>query len=420
LKRWDGSADQGGVLSSTFTWLDYSERERRRVRDVLEVFREQETIDELGIGTLREAFADLLFPGTSTVMTRARYFLFVPWIYLRLERSHVPAARFAARLREDELRLMRALLDTGETEGIIGRVARNRLQRLPSNIYWQGLGVWGIRLFPGGQTDYQRTIESFYASVRQTLATREDESDEFGTRRNWHAGLPSIPDAFPGTASIHLRRIDAEYLCERISSARARTGEESLLAFLARSEEPDVADYVWEVSQVLDAPAHIADWLVHLRAFSEVMHGAALLYNLMLAQLDGREERIEEYEARLATWRETLDRRQSELATWDRDAFWALVRASGARAGERTRTFVDAWLDLAIVEKTRPDLTESTEARALIRARERQLKGGRARLVNKRALENWSGWSGASQMAYRWGIASRLLGDIHEGLRADA
>ena len=45
-----------------------------------------DTRDELGIGSVRDAFADMLFPGTSTIMTRARYFLLVPWTYQRLER----------------------------------------------------------------------------------------------------------------------------------------------------------------------------------------------------------------------------------------------------------------------------------------------------------------------------------------------
>jgi Family of unknown function (DUF6361) len=37
----------------------------------------------LGLGTIRDAFADMLFPGTSAPRIRPRYFLIVPWIYLR-------------------------------------------------------------------------------------------------------------------------------------------------------------------------------------------------------------------------------------------------------------------------------------------------------------------------------------------------
>ena len=68
-------------MASTFTWLDYSEVERRRMLDVIDLFGEKTTRDELGIGGVRDAFADLLFPGTTTIQATAKYFLFVPWMY---------------------------------------------------------------------------------------------------------------------------------------------------------------------------------------------------------------------------------------------------------------------------------------------------------------------------------------------------
>jgi hypothetical protein len=58
-------------MMSAFVWLDYSERERRKMLDVVDLFREHGTRDELGIGSVWDAFADLLYPGTSTIMTRA-------------------------------------------------------------------------------------------------------------------------------------------------------------------------------------------------------------------------------------------------------------------------------------------------------------------------------------------------------------
>ena len=56
------------------------------MRRVLDLFREQGTVDEMGLGTLRDALADALFPGTSSIHTRLRYALFIPWIY-RASRS---------------------------------------------------------------------------------------------------------------------------------------------------------------------------------------------------------------------------------------------------------------------------------------------------------------------------------------------
>ena len=58
-------------MGSVFAWLDQSEEQRRKVLDVVDLFREQGTVDELGFGTIRDALADILFPGTSNLMTRA-------------------------------------------------------------------------------------------------------------------------------------------------------------------------------------------------------------------------------------------------------------------------------------------------------------------------------------------------------------
>lgn len=37
-------------MASSFTWLDYSEYERRKMLDVIELFGERTTRDELGLG----------------------------------------------------------------------------------------------------------------------------------------------------------------------------------------------------------------------------------------------------------------------------------------------------------------------------------------------------------------------------------
>jgi hypothetical protein len=407
-------------LASSFAWLDYSERERRQVRDVLDLFREQDTRDELGIGQIRDAFADLLFPGTTTIMTRARYFLFVPWIYLRLEQNRVPAARFLARLREEENRLTRILLASHESDGVIGRLAGDHLQRLPSNIYWLGLRSWGIRLFLGGQAEYHRSVDSFYASIGRALATREDASEEFDLRRNWHGGLPRPPEGFPTDASMSLREIEATYLCERIAAADTTTKDESLLAFLAREGHPAECEYVWMHPQAGDFPPHISGWLTHMRTFSETLHGAALLYNLMLAELEGRDELEAEYRDRLRAWSAGLDSRAAHLAGWDRREFWRLVGTSRAHTGRWTNEFVDAWLDVAVAAERRTGVADAAGPRELIERRERTLKGGRARLANKHARETWSGAAGTRPLVYRWNIASRLLNDIYAGLGSDA
>lgn len=52
-----------------------------RRSELLRLFSDQESRDELGIGQVRDAIGDRLFPGTSTLHTRARYLVIVPWCY---------------------------------------------------------------------------------------------------------------------------------------------------------------------------------------------------------------------------------------------------------------------------------------------------------------------------------------------------
>jgi hypothetical protein len=77
--------------------MDHTEADKRRMLAVIDMFREQDTVDELGLSAIWDAFAGLLFPGTGTVQTRARYFLFVPWVFQVAEAQRVPAARASAR-----------------------------------------------------------------------------------------------------------------------------------------------------------------------------------------------------------------------------------------------------------------------------------------------------------------------------------
>lgn len=69
-------------MPSLVAWLDSTPEEQKAARELVAMFSDKESRDELGIGPIRDAFSDLLFPGTSVLQTRARYYLFVPWCYL--------------------------------------------------------------------------------------------------------------------------------------------------------------------------------------------------------------------------------------------------------------------------------------------------------------------------------------------------
>ena len=55
---------------STLTWLDSSERDRRSVMELVSALNEPGTLDELGIGTIRDTIADKLFLRHSVQLSR--------------------------------------------------------------------------------------------------------------------------------------------------------------------------------------------------------------------------------------------------------------------------------------------------------------------------------------------------------------
>ena len=90
-------------MTSMFSWLDFSEKDRRRALDAISLLNGPDTRDELGVGTIRDALADTLFPGTTTIQTRARYFLLIPWLYQMLEkRRAVRHGLCRGRVADDE------------------------------------------------------------------------------------------------------------------------------------------------------------------------------------------------------------------------------------------------------------------------------------------------------------------------------
>jgi hypothetical protein len=332
-------------MSSSFTWLDYSEGERSKMLDVIDLFRQKETRDELGLGVVRDAFADMLFPGSSTIQTRARYFLFVPWIYRGLERRKIGSARIATEAREREVALTDAIVGSEDSDGVFGKRSRRNLKRLPSSVYWQGLRTWGIRLFPGSQAQYHRSLDGYYRATRRGERTDDGEPVDSGTDPNWHPNLPQEQPKFLTRSSFRLTKGEGEYLRERILACVPNT----LLAFLVdRGRLTQRVNFPWEHEQYEDFPSRVHEQLYHARNFSEAVHGAPLLYNLMLAKAKADEQLAGWYGAWLSEWAESLKARRSELADWDRSAFWEMVASKSSGVAPAARTFIDCWLDMAL------------------------------------------------------------------------
>ena len=403
---------------STLTWLDYSEQERRKMLDVIDLFRERETRDELGIGSVRDAVADTLFPGTSTIMTRARYFLIVPWLYRRLEERRVSSAEVGAKARSAELDLVTAIAQSRDNDGLIGKRAKRRLKRLPSSVYWQGLRTWGICTFPGDQFQYHRSLDPYYRALEQSRrrAPGPDEEHDEHVFGNWHGGLVPQPAEFPSKCSLTLLKREARYLFDRIRLHPLCAN--TVLAELAATRRRTAIAFVWEHPSRAELRTELREQLEHAQNFSETLHGPVLLYNLVLAEQTKREEAVKGFTEMLQAWVKIIEGRWQQLTTWDRSRFWQLVLARNPHITAGAREFINSWLTLLLEQRDPAALKRSTAARDLIRTRERRLKKSLARIDNPRAGELWNGASGIYQIDFRWGVTQRILSDIFAGLEA--
>ena len=185
----------------------------------------------------------------------------------------------------------------------------------------------------------------------------------------------------------------------------------SLLDVLThRSRPARNVSFAWQHPDVGRLPKDLARKLELARVFSEVMHGAGLLYNLMLAELREHDRWTADYRSKLEQWAEDV----AVPSGWSWDEFWNVVLLSNLRIGEPTRRFVTRWFEVGTVGRA---VFEDERARELIRERERSTKGGQARLHSRRALELWGGSSGAGQLSYRWPVVERLVNDIIRGAR---
>src|SRR5690606_25799134 len=211
------------------------------MRQVLDLFEEKETIDELGLGSLRDALADQLFPGTSTIQTRLRYFLFVPWVYQRLAGERVTSNGVERAARAAELALIDPLSRAEDKDGLIGARARRSLTRLPSSVYWAGLVRWGIFLHERSQSWYHANFVRL-SRGGQDFARADDPGVVWALQPTWHPRLPQAPDGFPQTISFALTAEEASFIRGRIEERCA----ESLLAWLASEGSGPPAEAFWD------------------------------------------------------------------------------------------------------------------------------------------------------------------------------
>lgn len=396
-------------MTSLIAWLDASSDDQRRMRDIIRLFADRESRDELGIGQIRDALGDALFPGTSTLHTRARYLLFVPWIFKKAAGRPNPLSD-ADRM---ERKLIHAIRDSDDYAGLLGLQAGANLKTLPSSIYWSMLRRYRILRDPA------LTAQNVLSLDGRAVGGDDLDDGSGGRFQAWSTTMPRAPQGFPDTVTggFALRHEEAGWLRDRILDEVPGT----LLAHFTVTRPETDSPAPWADPAAFSVTGETRALLDHAHAFSTVMHGAQLLYNLMLAEqfekggFQPESDRSDRYRNELARWTETRSA-VLDVATWDLDDLLRRVDiVRGAPIHPRSARFVREWRDL-LRRIPASHVADHSETRDFIAAREKQNKGPQARLGNPRRLQTWGGGSGAGALVFRWPTVRGILNDIHDGL----
>lgn len=408
-------------MNSSLVWIDFDSEAQQRSQRILALFKERDTRDELGLGPIRDAIADTLFPGTSTIHTRLRYMFFIPWVYQNIEQKNVSPDRVPIRARNDQVYLSKKLKENsaGDT-GIIGVGVGKALKTLPASIYWSALGTWGIRIYPGTVSQYHQALDHIYRKRRIASRRRDtafEEGDDIGGlwehgAYTWHPGLPKPPEGFPDATNLKLTREEARFIQERLNHLHPK----SLLAQLFANPVQLDTKAPWAHPDFAQFHSEHRLLLHHGQNFSLIARGAAILYNLLLAEIAGNGALVEEHSATAGDWAEQLDARLDEVIGWGSDLseFWGLVMGRGHQISLSTRRFVELWVERLV--SLRGQVFSDLSARGLVRHREIEKKKGNSRFTNPRVLDQWGGRSGLVPMRYRWNIVSSYVTDLAEAL----
>lgn len=328
-------------MSSTFSWVDFSDEDREKMVQIIRQLRQPDTIDELGIGSVRDSIANILFPGTTTIQTRAKYMLFGPWILKKMEKNKVPSENISQRVKQEEIKLCNILL-----------------------------------------------------------------------KMEFKEGLPESPEELPGKEGLNLSQHEAQYLLEKLLI----NCRESLLTNIIYLRKTARKDFVWENTFIDKLNNDLQIKVMHAQNFSEIMQGAGLVYNYLLAEKKESEELINKYKERLAEWQIAMSSRAEIFLNWNLEYFWNLAYSERTiNVSSRTKRFIDQWIGI-VLKNIDNIFINKEEINHLIYEREKEVKGRRARLRNLDYLAKWSGASGTQQLDYRWRVVKRIVNDIILGL----
>lgn len=223
-----------------FGWVDFSDEERKRTSEVLELAKQPGAIDELGVGVLRDGFANRLFPGTSTLHTHARYFFLIAYLMKDLERNYKgrPIDEVRRALERGEKETARKLLawyaENGrKPSGVTGSDYVNAdrwVKQTPSMMDWAAIQAYGIMADPNLKLNSFLNLVSKSSSGSPDMGADGDDEEAAMTTGLWRVPLETYAGWSDGeTISMDMMPQEAAQLERAIRSRWPRSLYAALL-----------------------------------------------------------------------------------------------------------------------------------------------------------------------------------------------
>lgn len=276
-------------------YIHNSAEAHKRAMQVIKLTTEPQALDELGIGRIRDAFADILFPGISTLQKRLKYFSLMPQVYRKaLERgkSYGNSDEVKKEVIRLEIEMTRRLYDNspeGERNGITGSSMKGEkfVKYDPAYIYHTGLLKYGILHDPHPYKAIYRASKALNGQPHTFRSNDENVNDDAGKLTDI-APFCEYPDVGydflvdgPDKFTIDLTPEDKSFIIEHMKAG----SRGSLLNVLL--DRVDDSDFV--VPDTLEGlgnyiPDDIRYWYDKACMFSDFMYVVHLRYNCIFSQ----------------------------------------------------------------------------------------------------------------------------------------
>lgn len=405
-------------------YINFSQEERNNIYKVIQAIRDHQAIDELGIGRVRDAFSNEMFPGMSTLQNRAKYFVLLPALYLSAEHEkYRNVNEVRQKILELEIKLTRQLLNgtpnPADRRGITGSTVIDQAEKNssryvkydPTYIYWGGLVTYKMVGTDGNiyQLIYERSQKIQERPARWLSNGNNDfesKDDDGGTGDFQLCDAGGIKYIFDGKTPIpiQLTQDEASFIKRQIITSES--SKNSLLAYILRNENlpilPNWLDlgHIWQ-----DIPSQFRKAYTLSARFSRFIYLLRTFYNYIYDKKVGNTHRADDTIDFFTNYRE------EHLHLFTRQKIAEIIAYVDSRIDDDS---VKSFCLNAAAHVEDNDLEKLEEC---IIKREKETKGAvRAKLTN------WKKYLGqehvdAGQLDFRWSLVYSMINEIRKGER---